>query len=155
MANQPELNLQAAHEYFSKECFSRAWDYIEKPVRNQDEADRMLQLSLAALWHWTQREDATPTNFSIGCWQVSRVFSLLGQGENARHYGELCLQAALKPGVDVFFQGYAYEALARAEMAAENPAKMEQNLTLARQIAAGLPESEEVSQLLQDLSTIH
>ena len=33
-------------------------------VRTSEEEDKMLQLSLASLWHWTQREDCTPTNLS-------------------------------------------------------------------------------------------
>jgi hypothetical protein len=155
MPQKTEFDVSAAHKYFSAECFNRAWDYIDKPVRIRDEDDRMLHLSLASLWHWTQREDCTPTNLSIGYWQVSRVFTLLRQANNARHYGELCLVEAQKEGVLPFYLGYAYEALARAEMVAGNMDAMEKYLLQAHQVADSLPDPEAKKQLLSDLAIIH
>src|SRR4030042_4915474 len=135
MAKKPDFDLQAAHKYFSAECFNRAWDYIDKPGRKSNEGDMMLSLSLASLWHWTQREDCTPTNLSIGYWQVSRVYALLQQAESARRYGELCLEASGAEGVLPFFPGYAYEGLARAECVAGDQDKMENYLIQAHQVA--------------------
>lgn len=114
----------------------------------------MLQLSLASLWHWTQREDCNATNLSVGYWQVSRVFSLLRQAENAKQYGELCLETANWEGVEPFYRGYAYEALARAEMVAGNEDEMEKHLIEAHQIAATLTDPQEKKQLLRDLAKI-
>ncbi|HSB67199.1 MAG TPA: hypothetical protein VLD65_11515 [Anaerolineales bacterium] len=154
MAKKPGIDIQAAHKYFSAECFNRAWGWIDKPRRTKADEDNMLQLSLASLWHWTQREDVSPTNFSIGYWQVSRVFALMRQSENARHYGELCLQASKEEGVGAFYRGYAYEALARAEMVAGNEDEMEKHLIQAHQIAAELTDPEEKKMLLRDLAKI-
>jgi hypothetical protein len=155
MTKGPDFDVVAAHKYFSVEFFNKAWDYIDKLNRSIDEADQMLHLSLASLWHWTQREDCTSTNLSIGYWQVSRVFALLRQAENARHYGELCLEASQKEGVLPFYLGYAYEALARAELVAGNQDKMEGYLTHAQEVAAILPDPQEKKQLLSDLDTMH
>ena len=155
MVEKTDFDLQVAHRYFSADCFNQAWGWIDKPKRNKVEEDKMLQLSLASLWHWTQREDVAPTNYSIGYWQVSRVFALLRQAENARHYGELCLEAAGKEGVEPFYSAYAYEALARAEMVAGNEHEMEKYLIQAHQIAATISDPEEKEQLLHDLATIH
>jgi hypothetical protein len=154
MAKNTQMDLQAAHKYFSVENFNRTWDYIDKSRRNKNEEDTMLQLSLASLWHWTQREDCTPTNLSIGYWQVSRVFALLRQADNARRYAELSLAASEKEGVLPFYRGYAYEALARAEMVAGNEDAMEKYLIQAHQIAVGLADPEGKKQLLHDLSRI-
>jgi hypothetical protein len=154
MVKKPDFDLQAAHKYFSAEGFNRAWDYIDKPVRTTSEEDMMLQLSMASLWHWTQREDCTPTNLSIGYWQVSRVFALLNKADQARHYGELCLEVSQGEAVLPFYRGYAYESLARAELVAGNPDEMEKILTQAHQVAAGLSDAEEKTQLLNDLATI-
>ena len=154
MAKKPDFDIVAAHKFFSAECFNRAWDYIDKPVRTQREADMMLSLSLASLWHWTQREDCTPTNLSIGYWQVSRAYALLQQAESARRYGELCLEASRAEGGLPFFQGYAYEALARAERVAGDQDRMENYLIQAHQVAASLTDPEEKKQMLHDLATI-
>lgn len=154
MAKKPDFDIQAAHKYFSAECFNRAWDFIDKPIRKKNEDEMMLQLSLASLWHWTQRKDSTSTNLSIGYWQVSRVYALRRQAEDARHYGELCLEVSQGEDVRAFYLGYAYEALARAEMVAGNEDKMEKHLIQAHQVAASLPDPEEMKQLLRDLATI-
>jgi hypothetical protein len=154
MGKQPEFDILSAHKFFSADCFNRAWDYIDKPVRTQDEDDMMLSLSLTSLWHWTQREDCSDTNLSIGYWQVARVYALLRQPDNARRYGELCLGAAKRDGVAPFYLGYAYEALARAENVAGEHDKMENYLILAHQIAASITERDEKKQMLRDLASI-
>jgi hypothetical protein len=154
MAKKPDFDVISAHKYFSAECFNRTWDYMDKPIRTKNENEAMLHLSLASLWHWTQREDCTSTNLSIGYWQVSRVFALLRQADNARHYGELCLEASQKEGVPPYYFGTAYEALARAELVAGNLDKMELFLIQAHQVATMLTDPEEKKMLLSDLATI-
>jgi hypothetical protein len=154
MTKKADFDLGAAHKYFSAECFNRAWDFIDKPKRTPVEDDLMLQYSLTALWHWTQREDKTPTHLSVGYWQVSRVFALIHQADNARHYGQLSLEAAQKEGVLPFYLGYAYEALARAESVAGNENEVEQYLVQAHQVAVSLPDPSAKKQLLDDLATI-
>ena len=154
MAKKPDFDLQAAHKYFSAECFNRTWDYIDKPNRTKEEADLMLNLSMASLWHWMQRKDCTSTNLSVGYWQVSRVFALLGQADNARHYAELCQEAAQKAGGEPFHLGFAYEALARAELVAGNLAEKDALLVQAKQVADKVADAEDRKQLLKDLESI-
>ena len=139
MVKKPDFDLQAAHKYFSAECFNRAWDYIDKPVRTSEEDDRMLQLSLASLWHWTQREDCTPTNLSIGYWQVARVYALMRQADNARHYGKLCLEAALRPRAYYpFILAMLTKHWHGQNGTAGNLDEMEKYLIQAHQVAASL-----------------
>jgi hypothetical protein len=154
MAKKPDFDLQAANKYFSTECFNRAWDYIDKPRRSISDGDKMLQLSMASLWHWTQREDCTPTNLSVGYWQVSRAYALLRQPDQTRHYGQLCLDVSQQESVEPFYRGYAYEALARAERVADNEDEMEKYLIQAHQVATSITDPEGKKQLLKDLATI-
>ena len=114
----------------------------------------MLLLSLASLWHWTQHPDCTPGNLSVGYWQVSRVYALLGQPDAARQYGQLCLKSSRGEGTLPFHLCYAYEALARAEMVSGNPARMKEYLDLARQASQTMEDLETKKQLLADLATI-
>jgi len=147
-----ELDLPAAHRYFSVVCFNRAWDLIDKPARTADEDEEMLRLGMASLWHWSQRADCTPTNLSIGLWQVSRIFALLGQAHNALSYARRCLE--ISQAIEPVYLGYAYEALARAEAIAGNRAESEGYLAEARRAAERVMEEEERTQLLEDLKTI-
>lgn len=57
MSQTPDFDRIAAHRYFSAECFNQAWDLIEKPQRTAEDNEKMLLLSIASLWHWTQRPD--------------------------------------------------------------------------------------------------
>ena len=112
----------------------------------------MLHTAIASLWHWSQRTDATDENLSIGYWQVSRVFNLLKQPDNARTYGLLSLQHArdLSP----FLKGYAYETLARAEMQAGNRVALYYYLDKAREMAGAISNEDDRRLLLKDLETI-
>ena len=87
------------------------------------------------MWHWSQRADCTPTNLSMSYWQTSRVFALLGQVENARRFAQRCLQVSQSEGIEPVYLGYAYEALARAEMVAGDREKMREYLEKGREIA--------------------
>ena len=154
MTDKPEFDLDAANRYFSAECFNRAWDLMLKANRTPEEDQQMIRLSLASHWHWTQREDCTTTNASIGYWQTSRIYALLGQADNARRYGQLCLAASQGEGILPFYLGYAYEALARAESVAGNREKTAEYLREARRVAETMPNPEAKKQLLGDLDTI-
>ena len=94
--DEPDFDLATAHEHFSVACFNQVWGLIDKPNRTPAEDQEMVELCLASLWHWSQRDDCTPTNLSIGYWQASRVYALLGQAENAMQYARLCLISAMK-----------------------------------------------------------
>ena len=154
MSQEPSFDLQAAHRFFSADCFNKAWDLIDKADRTPEENEQMVRLSQASAWHWTQRPDCTAENLSVGYWQIARIYTLLKQVENARRYGQLCLQAALQEGVLPFALGYAYEALARAEAAAGNKTQMQAYLKQAHQVAERMSDLESKEQLLADLDTI-
>ena len=111
--SDPQFDTTAAHRYYSAHCFNSAWDLLDKEVRSAEEDEQMLALSLASTWHWSQREDCTAENLSVGNWQTSRIYSVLGQGENALRYGRMCLQKTSEDAP--FYLGNAHEAIARAQ----------------------------------------
>jgi len=154
MAQDPEFDLEKAHRYFSAHCFNSAWALIDKTDRTPEEAEAMIQLGMASLYHWSQRPDVTDENHSIGYWQLARIYTLLGQVENARHYAGLTLKYAECEGVANFALGYAYEALARVEATAGDKVQMETYLAKANQVAAGMTDLESKEMLLSDLDTI-
>jgi hypothetical protein len=87
---KPPCDSQLAHQYFSTACFKLAWTLIEKADRSATEAETMIHLAHASLWHGSQRADMMLRNQTIGDWQLSRIDTLLGQSDNARRYGQLC-----------------------------------------------------------------
>jgi hypothetical protein len=151
---KPEFDLNAIHRYFAVECFNAAWDLIDNPRRTPEEDEQMLHLSLASLWHWTQRPDCTAANLSVAYWQVARIYALLGQAENARRYAERCLAVSQAEGIPPFCLAYAYEALARAAAVAADRVQMEAYLHEAHQVNARISDPETRQQLLADLDTV-
>jgi len=154
MMKKPDFDADAAHKYFSTQCFNNAWGLIEKPHRTSEEDEEMVRLSLASHWHWTQREDYTNKERSIAHWQTSRIYAILGQADNARRYGQLCLEASRGDDLPPFCLGYAYEALARAESVDGHVDQMKKYLDKAQQVADTIPDPDTQKQLLEDLDTI-
>jgi hypothetical protein len=154
MAKPADIEITAAHRFFSADCFNRAWDLIDKSERSPEEDELMLELCLSSIWHWRQREDFNATNLSIGYWQAARIFTVLNQLENARRYGMMCLETSRAEGAPPFYCGYAYEALARIESKAGNPGKAKEYIQLARRMAAQVTDLQEKQQLEDDLDTI-
>jgi hypothetical protein len=154
MTQHPDFDLTLAHRHFAVECYNQAWDLINKADRTPEEDEQMIRLSLASHWHWTQRADCTQENLSIAYWQTSRVYAVLGQAENARRYAWLCLEESRGEGVPLWCLGYAYEALARTELVADDQTLMNEYLREALRVAETLTDHETQQMLLADLETI-
>lgn len=146
------IDQAAAHRYFSVHCFNSVWGLLDKTDRNTADNEQMVALAHASVWHWTQRDDCTARNLSIGYWQLSRVYAVIGHGERARHYGQLCLDVSRDD--EPFYLGYAYEALARAA-AVLNDAKLTSGYLLkARDLAAAVKDVDDRKALETDLDSI-
>lgn len=150
MSQPPAFDEAAAHRFFSAACFNRTWELLDKPTPSPEESEAMIACCLASLWHWRQRPDCARRNLSIGYWQISRVYAVLGQSQNAWRYGELCLKAS--EGEEPFYLGYAYESLARAATIAGDQALALQYRRQGEELAAQLPDGEEREMLTKDLN---
>ena len=113
---------------------------------------QMILRAHASLWHWSQREDCTDQNLSIGYWQASRIYALLGQADNARRYGQLCLDVSQEQ--EPFDLGFAYEALARAEAVAGNRQRSNEYSGQGREAARRVSSDDDRKTLLDDLDSI-
>jgi hypothetical protein len=151
--NPPEaFNPAPAHKYFAAHCFNQVWSLIDLPQRTAEQNQQMELLALSSLWHWTQREDRTAQTLSVGYWQVSRVYALLHQGENAWRYANQALQYGAE--CSPFYVAYAHEAMARAAAVLGEVARVEQHLAEARRLLEQVNNLEERTLLEQDIATI-
>jgi len=152
MDTTPPFDKSQGHRFFSADCFNRAWELMEKASRSAAEDELMISTCLASLWHWTQREDCTARNLSIGYWQASRVYALLGQAENAARYAGICLRhSAEQPP---FYLGYAHEALARAALLRGDKRAVLEHLTEARRLLEKVDDAEDRALLQKDLDSL-
>ncbi|MCG7344841.1 hypothetical protein MHZ92_11905 [Sporosarcina sp. ACRSL] len=103
-----------SHKQLAATYFNQVWDLLEKENISLEEQEQMIHLCHSSFWHWTQAEECTEKNLSIGYWQLARVYAVVGQGENALHYAKRCISMSLEAGLAPFYIGYGYEAAARA-----------------------------------------
>jgi hypothetical protein len=152
MADETQIDLAAAHKHFSAWCFNRAWELIEKPDRTAAETRWMEALSHASIFHWISRADCTDKNLSVGYWQASRIQAVIGNGEVAMRHARTCLDysANLEP----FYQGYAYEALARAAALMNDTASLADYIGRAEALAEQVTDAQDRQLLAADLAQL-
>jgi hypothetical protein len=146
------MDTAAAHKWFSSDYFNRVWQILDKGNPTAEEGELMISMSHASLAHWRERPDCGPREISVGWWQLSRVYGVLRQAENARHYGALSLAAAQDESA--FFLGYAHEALARAAKVAGDEAVLQEHLSRAMEFAAQVEDELERQWLEADLASL-
>lgn len=152
MANEPDFDVTAADKHFASHCFNAAWDLIDKPHRSPEEDRLLVELSQASLYHWRNRPDCTNKNLSVGYWQASRIQCLLGNAVEATRHAEACLGYC--EGLEPFYLGYAYEALARAAVVAAARDKAAQHLDKARAESSRIQDTEHRAMLDRDLDDV-
>jgi hypothetical protein len=134
------------------ELFNHVWTLLEKPNRIADEDEQMVHAAHASRHHW--QFVGTAKQWSIGEWQISRVYSVLKRAEPAVYHAARALRWAEDPAVGPFYVAYGYEAMARACAVSGDRAGVERNLAAAREIASLISDQKDRRQLENDLATI-
>jgi hypothetical protein len=140
------------HRNQAAKLFNLVWDYMGKAERTAAEDDTILNAAHASRYHWELVGDQQ--NLSIGEWQISRVYALLGRAEPATYHGKRCLEHTEAGDLEPFYFGYAHEALARAAKVAGDRAKAAAHHALALAQAARVTEKDDRDALEADLATI-
>jgi len=134
------------------DLFNATWELIDASDRSPDDDLRMLHMAHASRHHWAQVGE--PVNLARGEWQVSRVYAVLGRAEPARFHAERCLEVCEEHGIGDFDLAYAYEALARAAVAAGDVPERDRRLAQARAAAEAVADPEDRAHLEGDLDTV-
>jgi hypothetical protein len=153
MSDQP-FDETSGHRHFAMSCFNRAWDYLDLPRRDPGQVDEMLHAAHASFWHWLQVPERTPTNLSIGLWQLARVHAVAGRADEARHWARQCLEVSESEALEPFYRAYAHEAAARAELTAGSDATARSHLAAARALLPAISDLEDRDRLARDLDSL-
>lgn len=140
------------HRKIAADLFNYTWTLLERTDRSAEEDAEMIHSAHASLYHW--RHAGGAVNFSIGEWQISRVYSVLGHAEPARYHAQRALEFAERKRVGRFYLAYAREACARAAAVAGDRPQRNQHLRAAKRISASVRELRARRMLLADLATI-
>lgn len=140
------------HKELAASCFNKVWDILSLDNRTKIEEEEMIHLCHSSFWHWTQVEEHTTKNLSIGYWQLARVYAVANQGENALRYAEKCIDVS--NGLEPFYVAYAYEASARAYSILNQVEKSKVAKENASYYTEQVSDVESKSWLINDLETI-
>jgi len=143
---------RAQHRKIGSDLFNYTWSLLERKKHSLAETDELLNAAHASRYHWGHA--GTPLNLSIGEWQVSRVYAVLGRAEPALYHGRRALEIARRNRLGRFYLAYAYEALARAAAVDGDRRARNRYLREARRIGAEVRDRDDRRTLLEDLATI-
>ena len=142
----------AVHRKLAADLFNEVWTLLEKPNRSPEDDDRMIHAAHASRFHW--QDIGSPREWSIGEWQISRVYSVLKRAEPAIYHGQHALKWAREHSVAPFFIAYGYEALARAHAVAGDVDSAKKHIAQAREVGATIPDPADQKHVEDDLATI-
>ena len=116
------MRLTAAQRRFHRQemarCFNEAWEYLEKSDRTAEDDRKLLHLVHSARRHAALI--GSPRNLAVGDWQISRAYAALHEPRLALAYATSCLETCQRHELsDILCT--AYEAMARAYQAADDP----------------------------------
>jgi hypothetical protein len=152
--SDPPFDETTAHRHFAMSCFNRAWDFLDLPHRDAQQAEEMLHVAHASFWHWLRVPERTATNLSIGLWQLARVYAVAGLGDDARRWAARCLELSESHRLEPLYRAYAHEAVARAERAAGSAASALAHLASARGLLSRIDDVEDRDRLARDLDSL-
>ena len=134
------------------ELFNRVWTLLEEPNRSADDVDTMIHAAHASRFLWG--EAGQPANRARGEWQCSRVYAVLGRAEPALWHARRCVALCEEHGLGDWDIGFAWEAVARAELVAGNTVGAGRALARAKELADDIAEADDREALLTDLSAL-
>lgn len=147
------IDIAAAHRYFSASLFNSAWDLIDKSERTADEQEQMLLRSIASYFHWTQRPDVDSSKRSIACWQIARVYALQDNGMEAQRWARRAIDEA-EHSADSFLLAYGFEALGRAASIIGDEQLAASSVVIAMEFSQSIADMSQRAALIADLETI-
>lgn len=140
------------HRHLAVDLFNHVWTLMKTENRTRAQDDEMLHAAHASRYHWG--EIGEPVNFARGEWQCSRVYAVLKRAEPARYHAQRCLAICVEHNIGDFDLAFAYEALARAAMVADDEEEMRRYLELAREAGKQIAEEDDKQYFDADLATI-
>jgi len=152
MARRVDPVTVETHRKIAGRLFNRVWELMDQKRRTRAEEDEMLHATHASRYHWGRA--GTSLQGSIGEWQISRVYVVLGRAEPALFHARRALEIARRARLGRFYVAYAYEALARANALAHQRGEQARYLRLARKTAVGIRDADDRRMLDEDLATI-
>lgn len=112
----------------------------------------MIHSAHASRYHWG--EVGEPVNLARGEWQCSRVYAVLGRAEPALWHARRCVAIYEAAGIADWDIASAYEAMARAHLAAGELDQVALWKAKAEAALAGVADQDDRDVIENDLATL-
>ncbi|MFW9773826.1 MAG: hypothetical protein ACFFEO_16870 [Candidatus Thorarchaeota archaeon] len=145
------------HEKIAKETFNKTWDFLDKKDRSSEDIKEMIHTVHASRYHWgilVSEGKGTALNLQRGDWIISRVYSVLENGESALFYAKSCLELTEKNNIGDLDLAFAYEAMARAFAVLKNKEEFEKYFKLAIDAGEKIKKKDDKDYFFDELNNI-
>jgi len=134
------------------DLFNHTWTLLEKPDRTQAEDDEMIHSAHASRFHWGEVGEGV--NLARGEWQCSRVYAALGRPEPALWHARRCVEINEANAIADWDIASAYEAMARAYLAAGDLEQVDMWKAKATAALDGIADKDDREVIEGDLATL-
>ena len=152
MNDEKTYSEAEAHRHFAVQFNGMTWALLDKADRTPEEDELMLHSAFASCRHWL--EAGTGVHHQRGEWMISRVYAVLGMGEQAVRHAQRCLELTEQYSGEMegFDRAYAYEAMARANAVAGNREEALGYIGLAEEAGEAIANDENSAIFLGDFN---
>ena len=144
----------ATHRQLGAGLYNRTWDLMEVEDRTADQDDELVDTAHASAWHW--RQVGNEANASRAHWILSRVYAVLGRGQealyHARRQNEIIELGG--EGFEPWDAPSGAEAMARALALAGDKAGAAEWKAKASRLVSAIPGAEDRAVIENDIATI-
>lgn len=147
-----DLNDKDVHAQFAANLFNETWSLLDNDDRTDEETFLMIHTAHASRYHWTKV--GGPLELARGEWLISRVYAVLGMGDQALLHGQYSLDLCLDNSIKDFDLAFAYEAVARAAVLLEDEELYEGYYRMASDAAKDIEKPDDKSYFLDELKSI-
>jgi hypothetical protein len=149
------MSQSAFHDFQieqAKACFNLVWEYIDKEDRTEVDNLNMIHAAHASRFLWGKVGE--PINFERGEWQVSKVYAILGMGQQALLHAKACLNICELYSIKDWDLCFAYMALAEAHKLLGNNAEYDTFKKRATERVADIKDDGDKEYTLDELNKI-
>ena len=141
-----------ARRQLAVDLFNRVWVLLESADRTPDQDDEMVHAAHASRYHWG--EVGGVEHRARGEWQCSRVYSVLGRPEPAKHHARRSLELCQANGLGDWDLAAAWESVARASLVGGDHAALDHALAEGRAALQAIVDDEDRQHIETDLDEI-
>lgn len=150
--NQNQFTEQEWHKKQAIDLSNETWDLIDNSDRTDEETFLMIHTAHALRYHWTKVGDFL--EISKAEWLVSRVYSLLGMGDQALLHAQYSLDICQDNHIKDLALAMAFEAITRAAYLLEDEELYEGYYRMTSDAAKEIARPEDKSYCLTELKSI-